>query len=155
MNKVSNNKTSNQTSWDTNHTTLIQFQKSLKEPTYVNTRDTKKLQLLALSLFSCISTPFLHFFLNFLHSNDPEPKVHFFAHALRGAHAPPCYKCQESYLPAWICGFWPKSFKRSASTDILPVTRRDHDWREYFCWKNRKSQSEVCTCEVFLSFEVC
>jgi len=39
--------------------------------------------------------PMSRLLLNIWHSNDPEPKVHFFAHAPRDAHASRCMNAQN------------------------------------------------------------
>jgi len=71
---------SDQTSWDTNYTTPIQFHNSLLETSYVITPwrniNIAITRLFAILLrFRSVSSRFL---LNSWHSNDPEPKAHLF-----------------------------------------------------------------------------
>jgi len=73
------------------------------------------------SILFCVHAGSSRIVLNFWHSSDPEPNVHFLAHAPRGARTPRVYECEESYSSARVCGFWPKPFKSSASIKRIPV----------------------------------
>jgi len=74
------NPLSDQTLWDTSHTTPIQSQNILNESTYFITRNIKITTtcarfVLILLRFHAVS---LRLLLNYRHSNDSEPKVHLF-----------------------------------------------------------------------------
>ena len=70
--------------------------------TYVNTRYIKIIitRLFCILLrFHAVSS---HLLLNFYHSNDPEPKVHFFVHAPRGINAKNQYEENPAKMAAKI-----------------------------------------------------
>jgi len=72
------NLSSDQTSWDTNHATAIQFQNTLQKTTYVITRNvniTMTRLVFILLRFHAVSVRLL---LNPWHRNDPEQKIHLF-----------------------------------------------------------------------------
>jgi hypothetical protein len=86
------NPLSDQTLWDTSHTTPIQSQNILNESTYFITRNIKITTtcarfVLILLRFHAVS---LRLLLNSRHSNDSEPKVHLFLLEWKPHLSPAC-----------------------------------------------------------------